>query len=413
MVIGWNTQNYRLLRIKMRVLAVIETDLVEKGPHQTHHLFERLSMNGHEVRIIDYEINWRRRKRRSLVSEKVVIKNFHKATDMSKAILIRPKIVYIPLVDYASEVFYYGREIFEQIKLFKPDVIVGFSILNTYIAMKLAKRYNIPFVYYLIDAQHTQIPETILKPLGKFIESMIVQNADRILVINDELAKYAIRLGGSPKKIHVLRAGIDYSRFNPNIDGKNIRVKYGIQEDEVVLFFMGWLYTFSGLKEVANSLISHYGGEKIRLMSLGKGDLYDELVKMKNQLGDKLILINWQPYYKVPEYIAAADICLLPAYNNEVMRHIVPIKMYEYMACGKPVIATRLPGIMKEFGEGNGVIYVKNPEDVLGKVVELVNKKEQIKELGMKATKYVQRYNWDAITNQFEEFLLELVKRKC
>jgi len=83
------------------------------------------------------------------------------------------------------------------------------------------------------------------------------------------------------------------------------------------------------------------------------------------------------------------------------------------MACGKPVIATRLPGIMKEFGEENGVIYVEKPEDVLGKVVELASKKEQIKELGMKATKYVQRYDWNAITKQFEEFLLELAKGKC
>jgi glycosyltransferase involved in cell wall biosynthesis len=396
----------------MKILAVIETDLVEKGPHQTHHLFERLSMNGHEVRIIDYEINWRRRKRRSLISEKVVIKNFHKAIDMSKVILIRPKIVYIPLVDYASEVFYYGREIFEQIKLFKPDVIVGFSILNTYIAMKFAKRYNIPFVYYLIDAQHTQIPETLLKPLGKFIESMIVQNADRILVINDELAKYAVRLGGSPEKIYVLRAGIDYGRFNPNIDGKKIRVKHGIQEDEVVLFFMGWLYTFSGLKEVANSLINHYGKTKIRLMILGKGDLYDELVKMKSQLGNRLILIDWQPYYKVPEYIAAADMCLLPAYNNEVMRHIVPIKMYEYMACGKPVIATRLPGIMKEFGEGNGVIYVERPEEVLNKALEISKDEQKLKELGMKAAEYVRKYSWEAITDQFEELLEDLVNNR-
>jgi glycosyltransferase involved in cell wall biosynthesis len=396
----------------MKALAVIETDLVEKGPHQTHHLLERLSMKGHEVRIIDYEINWRRRKRGSLVSEKIVIKDFHKAIDVSRATLIRPKIVYIPLVDYVSEIFYYGKEIFEQVKLFRPDVIVGFSILNTYIAMKLAKRYGIPFVYYLIDAQHTQIPENFLKPLGKFIESMVVQNADRILVINDELAKYAIRLGGSPGKIHVLKAGIDYSRFNPNIDGKNIRVKYGIREDEIVLFFMGWLYTFSGLKEVANFLINYYGETKIRLMILGKGDLYDELVKMKSQLENKLILIDWQPYYKVPEYIAAADICLLPAYNNEVMRHIVPIKMYEYMACGKPVIATKLPGIMKEFSEGNGIIYVEKPEDVLKKAVELARDRQKLMELGMKATRYVQRYSWEAITNQFEGLLRELTENK-
>ena len=43
------------------------------------------------------------------------------------------------------------------------------------------------------------------------------------------------------------------------------------------------------------------------------------------------------------------------------MQDIVPIKMYEYMAIGKPVICTKLPGVMWEFGEGNGVLYADSP----------------------------------------------------
>ena len=54
-----------------------------------------------------------------------------------------------------------------------------------------------------------------------------------------------------------------------------------------------------------------------------------------------------------------ANICLLPAYNNEVMRNIVPIKIYEYLEMGKPVIAIKLPGITKEFGKNNEVVYKK------------------------------------------------------
>jgi len=397
----------------MRVLAVIETDLIEKGPHQTHHLLERISLRGHEVRIIDYEITWRKKKHSSLISKKNTIKNFSKAVEGSKITLIRPGIVYVPLIDYVSEVFTYGKEIYRQIKNFHPDIIIGFSILNTYIAMKLAKKYGIPFIYYLIDAQHTQIPESSLRLLGKLVESQILRNADKILVINDELGRYAVKMGGSPDKVYVIRAGIDAARFNTNINGEEVRKKFGIRKGEVVLFFMGWLYTFSGLKEVAHSIIEHKEKNRIRLMILGKGDLYDDLLNLKNnRLGDRLILIDWQPYDKIPKYIAASDICLLPAYNNEVMRHIVPIKMYEYMACGKPVIATRLPGIIKEFGEGNGVIYVESPEDVLKKAVELAEDRQKLRELGMKAAKYVQRYSWEAITDQFEELLKELVINK-
>jgi len=55
------------------------------------------------------------------------------------------------------------------------------------------------------------------------------------------------------------------------------------------------------------------------------------------------------------------------------MRDIVPIKMYEYMAMGKPVIATRLHGLLREFGDDNGVLWIDQSKDSLKKAMELVN----------------------------------------
>ena len=144
-------------------------------------------------------------------------------------------------------------------------------------------------------------------------------------------------------------------------------------------------------------------------MVLGRGDLYTELAMMKKILGDSLILVDWQPYEKVPEYIAASDICLLPAYNNEIMRDIVPIKIYEYMACGKPVIATKLPGIIKEFGKGNGIIYVNSPNEVLSVAAKLSRSRTKLRELGLRAANYVKRYSWKNITDQIEKILENLV----
>jgi glycosyltransferase involved in cell wall biosynthesis len=92
------------------------------------------------------------------------------------------------------------------------------------------------------------------------------------------------------------------------------------------------------------------------------------------------------------------------------MRNIVPIKMYEYMACGKPVISTRLPGIMKEFGHNNGVIYIEQPKEVLKKVIELRNDDGSIREQGNKARNFVEKYSWDKITESFEDILNSLVK---
>lgn len=390
----------------MRILVVIETDLIRKGPHQTHHLMERLCLRGHTVSAIDFEIRWRDSYRKSVRSKRTVL-NFSKVDEKAKITLIRPSMLYIPLLDYVSEFLLHSKEIYGQLNRFRPNVVVGFSILNTYVALKLAKRKKIPFIYYLIDAQHTLVPIKPFRRIAKLLESQIARHAEKVVVINEELRKYAINLGAKPERVFIVRAGIDSSKFNPSVDGDIIRKKYGINKDDIVLFFMGWLYTFSGLREVACSLIEAKDKHpNIKLFIVGEGDIFKELQELRLKQGlNQLLLVNWQPYEKLPNYIAASDICLLPAHNNEVMTDIVPIKMYEYMACGKPVIATKLPGVMKEFGEGNGVIYVDEPQNVLEKVIELVKDKEAMKDVGLTAAKYVQKYSWKSITDKFETII--------
>ena len=141
---------------------------------------------------------------------------------------------------------------------------------------------------------------------------------------------------------------------------------------------------------------------------MGDGDAFEELQRMRTDLGleNCVTLAGKQPYERIPEFIAASDMCLLPAYNNKIMRDIVPIKMYEYMAMGKPVIATRLPGVMKEFGSDNGVLYVERPEDALGKAVEVI-KAGTIEAHGEKARQFVRDNDWGTVVDQFEDVLLD------
>jgi glycosyltransferase involved in cell wall biosynthesis len=80
--------------------------------------------------------------------------------------------------------------------------------------------------------------------------------------------------------------------------------------------------------------------------------------------------------------------------------------MYEYMAMGKPVIATRLQGIMKEFGSDNGVLYVERSEDALGKALEVI-KAGTIEAHGEKARQFVRDTDWGTVVDQFEDVLLD------
>jgi glycosyltransferase involved in cell wall biosynthesis len=167
------------------------------------------------------------------------------------------------------------------------------------------------------------------------------------------------------------------------------------------------------LKEVARQ-VAKAKDDRLKLLIVGEGDAYDELkqIRQKYNLKERLILTGKKPYREMPAFIAASDVCLLPAYPAEkIMQDIVPIKMYEYMAMTKPVISTELPGIMSEFGKDNGVVYVSQPEDAAEKAMELIQD-GSLKELGAKARRFAERYSWDNITDEFEKILREVVKGK-
>jgi len=168
---------------------------------------------------------------------------------------------------------------------------------------------------------------------------------------------------------------------------------------------MGWLYEFSGLKEVALALAKNQDS-KIKLLILGKGDLWSTLQEIRRDHGleERIIMVPWVPFPDVPKYIMAADICILPAHENEIMMNIVPIKVYEYMAAGKPVLATSLPGLMKEFGKTNGVLYAASSEEVLDKALELIESGVIVSE-GKKARDFVKSLNWDDLTDVFQQTL--------
>jgi glycosyltransferase involved in cell wall biosynthesis len=397
----------------VKILLVQDTDWLLRGPHQQHHLTERLSLKGHEVRVIDYELLWRTQGKKELRSKRQVFNNVSRFYDRAKLTLIRPGIIKLPWLDYVSSIFSYRKEIHHQIKDFCPDVIIGFGILSTYLAMRAAKKNNIAFVYYWIDVLHRLIPFKPFHPIAKSFESKTLRQADKVLVINEKLKDYVKELGAPPERTQILRAGIDIERFDPVTKSDTLRQHYGLTKEDIVLFFMGWLYQFSGLKEVASRL-AQIDNHNLKLLIVGEGDAYETLqqIREKHNLKDRIILTGKRPYQEIPEFIAASSICLLPSYPDEkIMQDIVPIKMYEYMAMKKPVIATRLPGVMREFGEDNGVVYVDKPEDAVTKAMELIQS-DKIEELGQKARSFVEAYSWESITDEFEKILKKAIKEK-
>ena len=396
----------------MKLLVLQETNWITRYPAQQHHLAEMMALRGHQVRAIDHPISWRTDGQKGMYSHKTVLNDVSKIHKEAAITVIRPGFIKAPALDYISMTISHRKEIQQQLKEFQPDVIIGFGILNSCTAVRLLKHTKIPFVYYWIDVLHLLIPNRSARRLGKFLEGYALRRSNMVLAINESLIDLMVKLGAPKQNTFLLRAGIDTDIFKLDNDGKNTREKYGISSDNRVLFFMGFLYHFSGLKEVARKLVER-GGERYKLLVVGEGDAYDELKAIRDtDEHGSIILTGKQPYEEIPNLIAAADICLLPAYPDEpIMQDIVPIKLYEYLAMNKPVIATKLPGVHKEFGEGNGIFYITGPDEAVDKATDLFAN-GAIKDLEDKPRKFAERNNWSNITDQFENLIEEAIEQK-
>jgi len=349
----------------VKILVVQETSWTKRGPHQQHHLFERLKKKGHDILIVDYDFTWKiedgfgLQKKKSKIVKGQVIKDI-------KINVITPKMIKFPILNRASIIFYHTLELIKIFKNFKPDILFVFGILNSSIAISLAKLYRVKSYFYVIDHLHALLESEIEKNIAKAFEIYNAKISDNILVINDGLENYIKLISNvKRKKIQKISGGVDIKNYNiDNLERKKIRKKYGIKDNQKVLFFMGYLYDFTRLDVISKKILND-NMKDYTILIVGDGPLMKRLkiIKQKYDNQNQLILTGWVKFNKIPKYLSAADICILPSENNEIMRNIVPIKYYEYIAAKKAVISTDFKGVIKEFGLNGGIKFFKNLDD--------------------------------------------------
>lgn len=396
----------------MRILAVQESDWIERNPIMHHRMLEMLSRSGDEVTVIDFDIHWNRKGRFPIWQKRSVIRGFYKLFQDSDVTIVRPGMLRLPGLGRISWLFGNWREIRRALRQRKPDVIVAYGISNALLASFMARRASVRFVYHVMDALHTLAEPPRLRPLARAVEGMTMRRADKVIVINRQLRDYAVSMGANAERVDVIPGGWD--RTAPSTrSGEEVRLELAVGPDEFLLVFVGWLYRFSGMRELALEFGQRRDRlPKVKCLVVGDGDLLPELnaIVGKEDLGGRLVMLGRRPAAEIPGYISAADACLLPAHRVPAMEHIVPVKFGEYMELGKLVIATRLPGLQAEFGDLPGILYVDRPAEVFDRVTELMSDprggRDIARSLGGTNMRFAQeREDWAEVTDRFRTVL--------
>ncbi|MFX0005712.1 MAG: glycosyltransferase [Promethearchaeota archaeon] len=401
----------------MNILVLQETDWLTRGPNTQHHIFERISRNSNiRITVFDYDID------KIMRSNSIFIKyhsytNIQRAVDNSKITLIRTAHIQVPYLRRISSLI---TNFFGMLKLFRknrPDIIYGFSLTNGIIGLFLSKLYGIPFIFYYIDKLHTLVPIQFVRKIAMFFSRLLFKYSDRIIVVTKLLQSYVLNEGVKPEKVMLLLNGVSLENTVVNEDKlETLKKKYSIDENDFVLFFMGYFYDFAGLKEI----IDYYnpdvlkGKLRFKFLLVGDGGIYNQLIKhCKKIKADWVYFTGRLPFFEITEYIELADLCLMSFDLNEITREITPVKIMEYMAMKKPVLSNSLPGVVNEIGKDNGVIYAKNQIELIKKIKPLSLDKEKLREIGKDGYRLIEKYySWPLIMRKFKNLLINQIKLK-
>ena len=399
----------------MRILIVHEVDYSNKPVFEFQMLAEILSVLGHEVIVIDYPqgkltIHFERHP----ILRAWVAHNVHRAYKDASLTIMRPFPSELPALTRLSYVLNIGKLLKEIIGSQEIDFILLYSVPHSgWQTIKLARNYNIPVVFRSIDALHQIVPNKIYQYLVKILEKYVYRNSDLILALTPKLMNYTIQLGANPSRVKLQLTGADTNLFKPLSKNLNLAEKWGFKQYDKIVLFAGTLYKFSNLDWLAE----HWGQvlkeiPEAKLLILGKGPLFKKLkaIIKKNDLEKNIILTDWQPYELLPDFINLADICINIFQLNDITRDIIPSKLFQYLACAKPVIISPLPGTRDILiGGENGVVYAKDNFDALGLIIKVLKNKSEARKIGQNGYNLVkEKYNWQKIT---ENILKEIKDR--
>lgn len=244
-----------------------------------------------------------------------------------------------------------------------------------------------------------------LPGLAAFTESLVWRGADRVLAVTRPLAERVVAAGVPLARVEVIPNGIDPARFSRPADTAAAKAALGLA-GRLVLGFIGFVRPWHRLDRVIDWMHRHPRGDTVLLLA-GDGPAHAGLVARAAELGlaDRLITTGVIDRARVPQVIAAFDIALQPA----VVSYASPLKLFEYMALGRAIVAPDSDNIREILTDGENALLV-SPERLGNALARLADDEALRRRLGdaAHATIHGRDLTWDGNARRIEQVCRQL-----
>ncbi len=205
---------------------------------------------------------------------------------------------------------------------------------------------------------------------AQWTESWICRMAAGVIVVSTPLARLMQSEGIPAAKIQVMPNGVSVHDFQPRRDSERLRTELGLA-DHRVIGFVGWFRKWHGLDLLLKAF--HQSGlasERVKVLLIGDGPAMPELkqfVEIHN-LQNSVLFTGPLPHDEVPRYLDLIDVAVQPAANE----YCCPMKILEYMALGKPIVAPAQENIQELLTEEEAQFFAPSDTASLASALRVV-----------------------------------------
>ncbi len=236
-------------------------------------------------------------------------------------------------------------------------------------------------------------------------ERDLMASATRIIAYSPHERDSMVRLyGADPGKILLIPCGVDLQMFRP-LDQHTVRDRLGL-DGEKVLLFVGRIEPLKGLELLIHATAQMDTSQPLRVLVVGGGLEHDSEVERMRGLARRLEIseivdfIGRVDHEELPVYYNAADVCVVPSFYESF-----GLAALESMACGTPVVATRVGGLSTIVQHGH-TGYLKSwrcPEAFAGSLEMIISNRRLQQSMGHAARRRAEGMSWDAVAARVAE----------
>jgi glycosyltransferase involved in cell wall biosynthesis len=233
----------------------------------------------------------------------------------------------------------------------------------------------------------------------------LVKYATRVIVISKALKDAFIAAGFAPKKILVAPSGVDLSTFDIAMAKEDARKGLDLPQNKFIAMYTGNFTTMGEDKGISDILKALPNAPEVLFVAVGGSEKdvarYRKGAEMQG-LSERVILRGSTTQKQLAIYQKAADVLLMPFPDTPHYRnHMSPVKMFEYMAAKRPIIASDLPTIKEVLNNANAVIIPPGNVEALLQALALSIPAD----LSEKAYADVQEYTWKRRAERVTSFI--------